>query len=88
MQIKWDDTDPNTGLRRYIKAERFAGRWEFYGRRQRRGIWEKWVNPSRVMWEDLLNSLERRLTRREGIELGDVAMVKKLLANWRTEPEA
>ena len=45
------------------------------------------------MWEDLLESLERRLSRQEGIELGDVAMVKQILAEWRdapsiSEPEA
>ena len=86
MEIKWDDTDPNTGKRRYIKAERFASRWTFFCRRERRSIWEKWAQPSREMWEDLLDSLERRLTRREGIELGDVETVKQLLANWRDAP--
>jgi hypothetical protein len=86
MEIKWDDTDPNTGGRRYVKAERFAGRWTFFCRRQRRGIWEKWANPSREMWEALLESLERRLSRQEATELGDVAMIKELLAHWRDAP--
>lgn len=86
MEIKWDDVDPVTEKRRFVKAERFAGRWEFYCRRERRGVWEKWVNPSRDMWEDLLEALERRLSRREGIELGDVETVRRLLANWRDTP--
>src|SRR5437879_3650901 len=61
MDIKWDDTDPSTGRRRFVKADHFAGRWTFYCRRVRRGIWEKWANPSREMWQDLLEALERRV---------------------------
>ncbi len=86
MEIKWDDIDPVTDKRRYVRAERFAGKWTFACRRERRGIWEAWANPSRDMWEALLESLERRLTRREGIELADVATVRKTLASWRDEP--
>jgi hypothetical protein len=86
MEIKWDDIDPGTGQRRFVKAERFAGRWRFFCRRQRRGVWEKWAQPTREMWEALLDSLERRLSRQEATELGDVAMVKELLANWRNAP--
>jgi hypothetical protein len=86
MDIKWDDTDPTTGQRRFVKAERFAGRWTFFCRRERRGVWEKWVQPSREMWEDLLESLERRLSRHEGIELADVATVRQILAEWRDAP--
>jgi hypothetical protein len=38
------------------------------------------------MWEDLLESLERRLSRHEGIELADVAAVKQILTDWRDAP--
>ena len=86
MEIKWDDTDPQTSRRRFVKAERFAGRWTFYCRKERRGVWEKWAEPTRDMWEELLEALERRLSRREGIELGDVEMVKRLLAEWKDAP--
>jgi len=86
VDIKWDDTDPETGRRRFVKAERFAGQWAFYCRRERRGIWEKWVNPSRHMWEDLLESLERRVQRREGIEESDVEAVRKIIDEWRDAP--
>ena len=86
MEIKWDDTDPGTGKRRFVKAERFAGRWTFYCRKERRGVWEQWIEPTRDMWEDLLEALERRLSRREAIELGDVEMVKRLLAEWKDAP--
>jgi hypothetical protein len=86
VEIKWDDTDPETGRRRFVKAERFAGRWAFHCRRERRGIWEKWTNPSRQMWEDLLESLERRVQRREGIEESDVEAVRKIIDAWRDAP--
>jgi hypothetical protein len=86
MEIKWDDVDPETGRRRFVKAERFASRWTFSVRRERRGEWERCAEPSRAMWEDLLESLERRLQRREGIELGDVETVRKIIAGWREAP--
>jgi hypothetical protein len=86
MEIKWDDTDPETGRRRFVKAERFAGRWAFFCRKERRGVWEKWAEPTREMWQDLLEALERRLARREAIELGDVEMVRRILAEWRDAP--
>ncbi len=88
MEIKWDDTDPNTGKRRFVRAEHFAGRWTFACRRERRGIWEKWANPSRQMWEKLLEALERRVQRSEGVEESDVAAVRKVLAEWRDIPGA
>lgn len=86
MEIKWDDIDASTGRRRFVKAEHFAGRWTFFCRRERRGIWEKWANPSREMWQDLLEALERRVQRREGIEESDVAEVQKIIADWREAP--
>ena len=87
MEIKWDDVDPNTGKRRWVKAEYFAGKWEFACRRERRGgVWEKWKTPSREMWESLLEALERRLPRTEGIDHADVKKVKTLLANFKEAP--
>lgn len=86
MDIKWDDTDPATGKRRFVKAERFAGRWAFYCRKERRGVWEKWAEPTREMWEDLLEALERRVQRREGIEEVDVEEVRSVIAAWRDAP--
>lgn len=88
MEIKWDDTDPGTGKRRYVRAEHFSGRWTFACRRERRGVWEKWANPSRAMWQTLLESLERRVQRREGIDESDVAAVRKILTEWRAAPGA
>jgi hypothetical protein len=86
MEIKWDDIDPTTGRRRFVKAEHFAGRWTFFCRRERRGTWEKWANPTREMWEELVEALERRVQRREGVEESDVAEVQKIIAEWRDPP--
>ena len=41
MQIKWTDSDPGTGQRRFLCAERFAGIWRFKWKLQRRGDWTK-----------------------------------------------
>ena len=29
IEIKWNDKDPETGERRYLRAEKFAGKWRF-----------------------------------------------------------
>ena len=83
MEIKWTDTDPVTGAKRFVRAARFAGKWEFSCRRERRTDWEVWRNPSRAMWEELLESLERRLPRREGVEDEDVNKVRTILKNLK-----
>jgi len=36
IEIKWDDTDPTTGERRYLRAEKFARAWQFSFRVRRR----------------------------------------------------
>ena len=58
MQIKWTDTDPETGQRRFLCAERFAGVWSFKWKLQRRGDWTKGLEPTRAMWEHVLDSLK------------------------------
>jgi hypothetical protein len=86
VDVKWTDTDPETGQRRFLAARRFAGRWEFKLRRSRRG--EDWVDvaPTRVMWETLLEALERRYRRREGVSDVDLNFVRRTLAEWRDPP--
>lgn len=80
MEIKWHDTDPVTGRRRYLAAERFAGVWKFRWKLTKRGEWTRGLTPTRAMWEHLLDALERRYWRREGVELDDIEQVKALLA--------
>jgi hypothetical protein len=80
LEIKWHDTDPDTGKRRYLCAERFAKVWRFRWKLQRRGEWTRWLEPTRAMWEHVLDSLKRRYVRREGVEEADITQVAKLLA--------
>ena len=87
MEIKWHDIDPETGQRRYLCAERFAGVWKFRWKLKRRGQWTRGLEPTRAMWEHILDALERRYWRREGVELEDIEQVKKILTEVIREEE-
>ena len=62
MQIKWTDVDPETGERRFLSAERFARVWHFKWKLQRRGTWTQNLEPTREMWEHVLDSLPQALS--------------------------
>src|SRR5271154_4003532 len=79
MEIKWHDKDPETGQRRYLCAERFAGVWRFRWKLERRGEWTRGLEPTRAMWEHVLESLQRRYRRREGVDDADLVQVEKIL---------
>jgi hypothetical protein len=79
IEIKWTDEDPETGQRRFLCAEKFAGEWFFKWKRQRRGEWHKNLRPTRAMWEHVLDSLQRRYRRREGVSEEDIAHVEGIL---------
>ncbi len=81
MDMKWHDIDPETGQRRYLSAVRFAGVWAFKFRMQRRGEWTKNLTPTREMWEHVLDCLDRRYWRREGVEQEDIEQVRRILAD-------
>ena len=51
MEIKWHDIDSETGRRRFLCAERFAGDWRFRWKLQRRGDWTRGLQPTKAMWE-------------------------------------
>jgi hypothetical protein len=87
MQIKWTDTDPEAGGRRFLCAERFAGVWSFRWKRQRRGEWTRGLEPTPAMWEHVLDSLKRRYRRREGVSDEDVEQVERILADIRRRTE-
>ncbi len=80
MEIKWHDRDPESGERRYLCAEHFAGAWRFKWKLERRGPWTRDLQPTRAMWEHVLDSLKRRYRRREGVEDEDIEQVEKILA--------
>lgn len=79
MQIKWTDTDPATGQRRFLCADRFAGVWEFKWKLQRRGDWTTGLTPTPAMWDHVLDSLRRRYRRREGVSDEDIEQVETII---------
>jgi hypothetical protein len=83
IEIKWTDTDPETGARRFLCADRFAGRWRFRWKLQRRGPWTRGLEPTLAMWEHVLDSLQRRYRRREGVSDADVEQVEHILSEQR-----
>ena len=60
MDIQWTDSDPETGERRFVTAEKFARGWRFKTRAKRREDWQRVETPTRDMWETLLDAMERR----------------------------
>jgi hypothetical protein len=83
MEIKWTDTDPVTGKRRFVRAERFGRSWRFTYRSERRGVWEPGPLPTRATWEHVLDALERRYRRRAGVAAADVVEVQRILAKMQ-----
>ncbi len=84
IEIKWTDTDPETGERRFLRAEKFAGQWHFSSRKQRRDVqWRKGLTPTLEMWEVVFESLQRRYRRREGVSDQDLEQVERLLRELR-----
>jgi hypothetical protein len=86
IEIKWTDEDPETGQRRFLSAEKFAGNWRFKWKLQRRGEWTRGLRATRVMWEHILDSLQRRYRRREGVSDEDIEQVERILREWREPP--
>lgn len=84
-EVQWTDTDPATGDRRFVVAEKFSRQWRFKVRYKRRENWSRDVVVTREMWETLLDALERRAPRREATE-EDVAAVRKIVAGWKDAP--
>ena len=80
MEIKWTDSDPETGERRFLCADRFAREWSFKFRLNRRGEWTRGLEPTREIWEHVLDCLKRRYRRREGVSDDDVTQVVRILA--------
>ena len=84
IEIKWTDTDPDTGQRRFLSADKFAGQWRFKWKLQRRGEWTRGLEPTLVIWEHVLDSLHRRYRRREGVTDEDVEQVEKIVKQLRS----
>jgi hypothetical protein len=83
IEIKWTDTDPETGGRRFLCADKFARQWRFRWKLQRRGEWTRGLEPTLAMWEHVLDSLKRRYRRREGVSDEDVDQVQRMVDDLR-----
>ena len=83
MSIEWTDTDPRTGQKRYVCAEKFARQWRFKVRFRRRTDWQQDARPTREMLETLLDALERRYQRREGVSDEDLADLRAVIRAYR-----
>ena len=83
IEIKWTDTDPASGQRRFRCADKFAREWRFKWKLQRRGEWTRGLEPTPAMWEHVLDSLKRRYRRREGVSDEDIDHVEKVLKEIR-----
>ena len=86
MEIEWTDADPATGEKRFVRARKFAREWSFDVRFKRRTNWEPAPLVTREMWETLLDALDRRYRRREGVSEDDLARVRKTISSLRPEP--
>ena len=87
IEIKWTDTDPETGERRFVIAERFGGDWKFQWKSHRRVSWEGELTPTLDMWERVLDSLQRRYRRRQGVDSHDVEAMEKIVKEARRREE-
>ncbi len=87
MKAQWHERDPETGEMRYYQAELFGREWQFKKRQARRGIWKRIRNPTRRMWEEVLDLLERSYVRRLATP-EQIAVVKKLLSELPRESES
>ena len=87
IEIKWTGTDPASGQRRFLRADKFAGQWRFAWKIQRRGEWTRGLEPTLAMWEHVLDSLKRRYRRREGVSDEDVEQVERILKDLHRRRE-
>ena len=87
VDIQWTDVCPTTGEKRFVSAARFAREWKFKVRYKRREEWHLNVQFTREMWEELLDAVERRLHRREGVTDWDVDYIQQQLGKFpKPEP--
>jgi hypothetical protein len=88
IEVQWSDIDPESGSKRMLAAERFPRGWRFKFKIHRRDPWTFPLSPTREMWEYLLDAMERRYQRRDGIEDSDLDEVRGILKKFRDKPSA
>ena len=86
VDVQWTEADPATGDKRFVCVDRFAREWRFRVRARRRESWLE-VRPTPEMWAELLDALERRLPRREGVTEADVIAVRRIVDQGPPSPK-
>ena len=77
-----DRRRPRNRTAPFPQRRRFAGVWSFKWKLQRRGDWTKGLQPTKAMWEHVLDALQRRYRRREGVSEEDITQVERILKTW------
>jgi len=88
VDIQWTDTCPATRKKRFVTVERFARVWYFKMRYARRENWIPVAVPDADMLETLLEVLDRREQRGEGVTEVDLKNLRQRLAECKPKPIA
>ena len=62
-EISWKRRT-ETGERLEVYAQHVGDRWIFYARKRRFGQWQTVTDPPLVDWLELLDAIQRRISRR------------------------
>jgi hypothetical protein len=62
-EISWKGRT-GQGTKREVYAQRVGGEWRFYERERRYDQWQSLPNPPLEDWLELLDAVQRRITRR------------------------
>jgi len=77
-EISWKDRTER-GTRREVYAQRVGGDWRFYERERRYDQWRVLRNPPLHDWLELLDAVQRRITRRR-LQPEEELRVKKTIS--------
>ena len=80
IEIQWTDTDPETGQRRYLRAERFAKVWQFQCKLKRRGEWTALPDISPALVDAVIASEDHRFRSHAGVDWA--GMLGAARPNW------
>ena len=76
-EISWKGHSAE-GLKREVYAQRVGGEWRFFERERRYDQWRPLPNPPLADWLELLDAVQRRITRRR-LRPEEESRVKKVI---------
>jgi hypothetical protein len=77
-EISWKGRTAE-GIKREVYAQRVGGEWRFYERERRYDQWQALPNPPLEDWLELLDAVQRRITRRR-LQPEEELRVKKTIS--------